>query len=382
MSRILFYWMRPVFSIALLLSIWVTLARTSEPPPSVPAVLKAEPLPVWNAKFAGKKGWIGGDGAYSVVLSERRILWLFGDTLLGEVKKGGRAGAAMVNNTIGVQTGRGDDAVLRFVSGTNQEGKPAALWTPADGKGWFWPQAAVRIGKRLFLFLPQIEKTKEEGAFGFRHVGQWLAVVDNPDDEPKQWRMKQQKLPFALFEKQRARSWGSALLRVDGQVYIYGYEEREKQLGGRRLVAARVAAEKLDDLTAWRFRSADGWSEKPADSAPLADGLATEFSVSRLPNRKQYAMVYTENGLSDRIVARFADAPAGPWSAPLLVYKCPEMAKDKGVFCYAAKAHGWAAENDDLFVSYCTNTWDFAGLFRDANAYRPKCVRITLKSAK
>jgi hypothetical protein len=93
-------------------------------------------------------------------------------------------------------------------------------------------------------------------------------------------------------------------------------------------------------------------------------------------------MVYTENGLSERIVARFADAPAGPWSAPLLVYKCPEMAKDKGVFCYAAKAHSWATENDDLFISYCTNTWDFAGLFRDANVYRPQCVRVTLQAAK
>ena len=61
---------------------------------------------------------------------------------------------------------------------------------------------------------------------------------------------------------------------------------------------------------------------------------------------KGYILVYTGNGLGNRIVGRFARAAAGPWSAPMLLYRCPEMAKDKGVFCYAAKAHAWAAEVD------------------------------------
>ena len=367
---------------ALFVASLVQQARGSEPSLAVPAVLKAEPAPAWDAKFTGAKGWIGGDGVYSVVLDSRRVLWLFGDTLLGKVKSGRRDGAAMVNNTVGLQNGRDADAALRFLSGTSKEGKPAAIFIPADGKGWFWPQAALRVGERLFVFLPQIDKTKEGGAFGFRHMGQWLAVVENPDDEPKAWRVKQHKLPFATFEKEHTRSWGSALLHEDGQVYVYGYEERGKKIGERKMIAARVAAEKLDDFTAWRFRTADRWSDKPGDAVSLADGLATEFSVSRMSGRKRYVTVYTENGLSDRIVGRFADTPAGPWSTPLLLYKCPEMAKDKGVFCYAAKAHPWAADGDDLLVSYCVNTWEFARLFQDAKVYRPKFVRVTLKPAK
>jgi hypothetical protein len=53
------------------------------------------------------------------------------------------------------------------------------------------------------------------------------------------------------------------------------------------------------------------------------------------------------------------------------------MAKDKGVFTYAAKAHAWASK-DELLVSYCTNTWDFWRLFRDDAVYRPKFVRVRL----
>ncbi|MGH7139770.1 MAG: hypothetical protein ACREHD_28855, partial [Pirellulales bacterium] len=103
-------------------------------------------------------------------------------------------------------------------------------------------------------------------------------------------------------------------------------------------------------------------------------------SVSRLPGGK-YLLVYTENGLSDRILGRTAAMPDGPWSEPVLLYRCPEMANDKGVFSYAAKAHPWTTEANELLISYCVNTWDFARLFEDNAVYRPKFVRVTLAVA-
>lgn len=356
--------------------------QAQTPPPAAATVLKAEPAAEWNAKFAGKKGWIGGDEAYTVVLSRNRVLWLFGDTLLGTVEDGGRAGAAMVNNTIGVQTGHGKGAALRFLSGKVKDDKPAAFFTPADGKGWFWPQSGVRVGDRLFVFLAQIEKSENPGVFGFRHMGEWLAVIANADDEPSRWRVKQRRLPFARFAPGRVQSWGSAVLADGNHLYVYGYQDKDKKIGSRKLAAARVPAGKLGDFTAWRFRTADGWSAKPDDAVPLADGLATEFSVSRMPNGKGYVLVYTENGLSDRILGRFSQAAAGPWSAPVLLYRCPEMAKDRGVFCYAAKAHPWAAKDNQLLISYCVNAWEFGRLFRDESVYRPKFVRVKLGPAK
>ena len=366
----------------LLLSSWVVCpAAVEAEPPAVPSVLEAKPAPEWDAKFAGKRGWVGGDGVYSAVLGPRRILWLFGDTLLGEVRDGGRAGAVMVNNTAAIQDGYGANAPLHFVTGKGKGGKPAALVTPAEGKGWFWPQAAIRVENRLFCFLARVEKTADGGAFGFRHVGQWLAVVENPDDKPGAWRVKQLRVPFALFRPGRERSWGSAVLADGGHLYVYGYREQGKGIGKRQLTVARVPVAKVDDFKAWRFRTAEGWSEDPAAAAPLAGGLATEFSVSRLSGGRGYAAVYTENGLGDRIVGRFAERPWGPWSPPVLLYRCPEMARDKGVFCYAAKAHPWAAGNS-LLVSYCVNAWKFARLFRDEAVYRPRFVRVKLKPTK
>jgi hypothetical protein len=362
---------------------WVSIVRGDPAAPLVPVVVKAEPVASWNAKFAGTKGWIGGDGAYSTTLSPERVLWLFGDTILGAVKDGRRAGAVMVNNTIGVQAGIRRDAAIRFLAGKTRDDKPAAFFIPADNKGWFWPQAAIRVGDRLFIFLAQVERTKGRGVFAFKHIGQWLATVANPDDEPEKWRVKQRKLPHASFRPDRERSWGAAILADGKYLYVYGYDATKGQwIGKRRLTVARVPAGKYADFSAWQFRTSNGWSESPGDAVGLADGLATEFSITRAPVGKGFVAVYTENGLSDRIVGRFANAPEGPWSTPRLLYTCPEMAKDKGVFCYAAKAHRWAVTENALVISYCVNTWEFARLFRDEKVYRPKVVRVELGAVR
>ena len=58
------------------------------------------------------------------------------------------------------------------------------------------------------------------------------------------------------------------------------------------------------------------------------------------------------------------------------------MGTDKGVFTYAAKAHAWAAAEDELVISYCVNSWDFARLFKDEKVYRPKFVRVKMGIGK
>ncbi len=347
----------------------------------VPTVLNAQPALDWEAKFQGKSGWIGGDGVASAEIGSGRLLWLFGDTILGTVKNGGRPGATMVNNTLGIQDT--NDAAIRFLNGKKADGKPAAFFLPADGKGWFWPLSARRVGDRLFIFLSQIDKSPNPGVFGFKGIGVWLVVVENPDAEPEKWRVQQNQVPFTEFAKGRERSWGSSLLLDGKDLYVFGYdEERGQGFLKRKLILARMPAEKVADFNSWRFYTPTGWSDKSADVAKLADNMGTEFSVTPLPGGKGFVAVTTENGLSDRVMGRFASAPEGPWSAAVLLYKCPEMGKDKGVFSYAAKAHPWAAKGNELLISYCVNTWEFARLFRDEAEYRPKFVRVQVGVGK
>ncbi|HWE01056.1 MAG TPA: DUF4185 domain-containing protein [Tepidisphaeraceae bacterium] len=343
-------------------------------------VAGAAPAPEWNAKFEGKSGWIGGDGVYSAPLSPIRMLWIFSDSLIGRTRDNQRVETALVNNTIAIQAGPRADAAIAFSNGLTPGGKPGAVIIPTDGKGWFWPQSAVRVGSDLAIFLPRIEKTGDGGAFGFQQTGLSLAMIENPSDDPLRWRLTQCTVPHARFENGNQVSWGSAVLVDHETIYVYGYEQRKVTGAAKGLLVARAPASRLADFASWRFRSADGWSKSVGDACPLAEGMGAEFSVCAAPPGYGLILVYTDKGLSDRIMGRFANSPEGPWSAPKLLYQCPENHRDKGVFCYAAKAHGWASEGNRLLISYCVNSWRLERLFQDEKVYRPKFVWVEFQA--
>jgi len=367
-----------------MLLISLAAAGVPQDPPAanaLPTVVSAKPLPELDAKFRRTDGWVGGDGAFTVATSDKRTLWLFSDTWVGSVRDGKRKNVTMVNNTIGVQDGNGPDAKISFAIAKSKDDKPGTLFVPPDGKGWFWLFAGHHADGKLHVFLPRQEKTKDPGSFGFRTVDMWLGTVSNPNDEPTAWKITYSMVPFADFAGERKRSFGSSVRAAGDHAYIYGYEEKPgKPFASRKLLVARTPADKLADFDSWRFLGVNGYTTNVKDAISLADNLGTEFSVSYVPGLKKYVLVSTENGLSDRIVGRFAESPVGPWSESVLLYKCPEMKQQKGVFTYAAKAHPHlAADANELVISYVVNAFELAPVINDAELYWPRFVRVRLK---
>jgi hypothetical protein len=146
------------------------------------------------------------------------------------------------------------------------------------------------------------------------------------------------------------------------------------------MVVARVPAASVADFAAWRYFRGGKWAEDYRDPSPLAGGIASEYSVTTLG--KRYLVVYTEQGLSPRIMGRMADRPWGPWSEPSVLYECPEMGRDRGVFCYGAKAHPSLSSAPNVVVSYVVNSFDFWQVARDARLYWPRFVRLTLADSE
>jgi hypothetical protein len=340
-----------------------------------PVVKSAAPAADLDALFQQTDGWIGGDGAYSVALSPKRTLWLFSDTWVGKIRHGRRTDATIVNNTVGVQEGSGKH--VTFSIACRPDGKPAALIVPADGRGWFWLQAGVADRNRLLVFLNQVEKSDDKSVFGFRSVGFWLGTVANAHMPPESWRVQQVKMPNALFSKDRTLTWGAAVLRLGDDLYVYGIDERRGRGPlNRHMVVARVPAASVGTFTVWRYFRDGVWSEDFRNAAPLAGDIATEYSVT--PFGKGYLALYTDRGLSPRIMGRTADCPWGPWSTPVVLYECPEMSRDKKLFCYGAKAHPALSKGQDLVVSYVVNSVDFWQVAREAKLYWPRFVRVRL----
>jgi hypothetical protein len=304
---------------------------------------------------------------------------LFSDTWVGKIRDGRRTDATIVNNTVGVQSGSAER--VTFSIAEEADGKPAALIRPDDGRGWFWLQAGQADQNRLLLFLNQVEKTGAENVFGFRSIGLWLGTVINAEQPPEMWKVEQVKMPNAVFSDDRMLAWGAAVLRVGDELYVYGTDEqRGTERSNRHMVVAKAPIKSMDTFSDWRYFSNGGWGTDFQKAGPLAGEMASEYSVT--PFGTGYIAIYTERGLSPRIMGRMADCPWGPWSAPAVLYECPEMNRDRNLFCYAAKAHPSLSSGQELVVSYVVNSFDFWQVARQAELYWPRFVRVTLDSSK
>ena len=347
---------------------------------SQPAI-RVEPLPGYDALFDRQAGWTGGDGVYSVPLADSTILWLFGDTWLGDVRHNTHVNATIVNNTVAIQHGRlPPEAEIDFYSGRTPDGNAAAFIRPPDGRGWLWIYHGAIIQEHLYLFMVQIERTVQPPAAGFKIIGTWLGKVSNYDDPPRSWKISQQRIPWGNFST-AATLFGSWVLKQGRWIYIYGTtEDVVDGYHHKYMILARAPANGLAQFKQWQFYTEGSWSADFKKAERLCAGVANEYSVSYLPALDKYIAVYSDGGSFDNIAARFAPNPWGPWGDPVSLFRCPEARWGINIICYAAKGHPDISEaSDELIVSYIANSIDFETMVSDARLYRPRFIRVKFK---
>jgi hypothetical protein len=342
-------------------------------------------FPQYTGLFQNRKGWTGGDGDYSIPLSQGRTLWLYGDSFLGEVKENKRLeDYKLLNNTISIQEGiNPTDAKVSFFSGKTESGESAAFVTPSDEKGWLWPYSGIRTDKGLFLFLIQIKRDETE-QLGFKTTSTSIARISNPDDPPDRWKVSQEKIPFGKLGQGNDLFFGSTVMKHGEDLYVYGIrEKKENGVIDKQMIVARVTGADPEDFSKWQFYGDGKWHSDYEKAEGLCGNFANEFSVSYNRELNKFVTIYTENGCSGNIGMRTADKPEGPWSKPSTIYQCPEVGWHKNILIYAAKGHQELSEKpNELVTSYVTNSLDFKDLIEDQRHYWPQFLKIKFEPAR
>lgn len=337
------------------------LARVSAAP--------AGPAPDLDALFQRTNGWIGADADYSVSLDGRTTLWLFGDTLVGEVRDGKRRDAKMINNSIALQS---IGSAPRYFYPTNRDGSPASVFAPADTNSFFWPWDGVRTARGLFLFLTQVRHTDDKSVWGFKLFSASLAFVSNPDSPPASWKIAVTKEPWADFSTTPATAYGWSAVQYQNYVYVYG-----TAAGAAGATVARAPRESLDDFAQWRFFSHGQWQKDPRRATAIFSDKPPEGTVRWLPALGRFVVIYCPDVFGD-IVLREAPDPTGPWSERRVIYHCSDANRSKAYYCYAGKAHPELSGPGELIITYAVNSNNFFDLFNDPALYWPRFLRLKL----
>jgi hypothetical protein len=266
----------------------------------------------WQHLFDGLSGdWAGGDGTSSTRLPDGRLLWVFGDTLVGKVGADGvRApGTRMLRNSMLVT-----DGTCVAIDPTATDALPGL-----DGT-WLWPTHSVVLhpgstsDPTVLAVFAQRLAPSGAGLARFRRVGDVVVRVSVA------WH----GAPTVGVVRDLPASdvlWGAALLRDGATTWIYGTREVHAPLVfGRDLLLARAPTATADEPATWTYRTVTGWSTRPSAAATLragAQGVSTVPSVARVGSA--YVIVTKpQEFLDDRVVALNSRHPWGPWTERVL----------------------------------------------------------------
>jgi hypothetical protein len=348
-------------------------------PDPLPAPVSAKRIGVLGSEVASRAGAILYDGGASVELPDGRTLWTFGDTFFGErgepadpgiEKFLGLAGA-------GIRSLRGAVCHTAYVSaGADVVGAaPGAAWFGAPGPVQqgplvppppeepdqeslrVWLMDGIHARGRVLLFYGVVRILKDAAPpFNFEVLGVGLAEGD-PEKPPL--RPVRGPLGWRVFPRD-GPAYGAAVLQADmgiteGFDYVYG---TKPEGGANRVFVARVPHGDEAKPESWYFHrgGAKEWSPDPSAAVPIFEDAPGDLSVSWNPHFRRFLAVHSRC-LSGEVVARVADRPEGPWSAPTLLFTVP-------AFAYGGKEQAAGDGGRVLVVSVVDSREGVPGLWR------------------
>ncbi len=319
--------------------------------------------------FPDKDGWYGGDGAYSIKLDDKRVLWLFGDSFVSDQE--GRQDRVdmkvVLGTTLAISTCTADaEFQIRYWL----KKKNGEFISSFGEKEWLWPQDPFMVDHTLYVPLVSIKANPEiEGPFKFEILRHTIARIKNFEgDDPNRWITDYVDLTPEIPESIKAFATTSVVYKEN--VYFYPlYSAKRDGLSVLGNILARIPTNKLDNpARAIEYLTKDGQWEQELDHAKvkvLLDAAVSEMSVRYHPDEEKWIAIYMSirnNG--DQMLYQKADALEGPWTEPeVLIGSIPEADRnspryDKNNFCYAGKEHLEFSQGRNLVVTYVCNSYE------------------------
>jgi len=353
-----------------------------------------EEAPDWTNLFirTSGSGWFGADGIYLLPADGARSkgdrassknMFIFSDSMIGEVDNGVLGPNKMVHNTVALLNGdEPNKQNIDFKWATDADGKPVSMFipnTPSVQKGeYFWLGDGFynTATQKTYIFGYRMKTMDSKDDWSFRQFGTSLIVLPKGSKPPFK---DQQQIETPLFYKDQGNDgcFGLGIFvntkeagapSPDGYVYVYGVR------GHGNMIVARVQPKDFEDFKEWRYWDGSAWNTDMEKALPLIGGVSNELSLSPLPDGR-YILVYLNGGMGSEVAMRIGASPVGPFGSVHKLYDA--KVSNPKYYTYNAKAHPSISKPGELIITYNQNSYDFTNQLKlNPNLYHPYFLRM------
>jgi hypothetical protein len=325
----------------------------------------------WEAAekiFRSDPRWLGGDGATSIDLKNDRVLWLFGDSFIDPSGSGVRRTSNLVRNSIAIQTGY-DPTHAEMAFFWKTKGIAPAAFFERRGDHWYWPASGIMVGKRLLIFLMEIQPADNE--LGFDAWGWKAVLIENPHETPTRWR-----LIYLISPQKNKLVVGSGNPVIEnGFLKVFAADGKDRSIYLVRWPERLACAGTLTQPQWWAGDNkgwVDGNTPDMKPSRIIADGQM-EFTVEYVPQLNRYFQIQTLRVMNPCLAISSAENLTGPWSSRACFFTPVEQGMPE-LLIYAGKSHPMLMGAEMVF-SYVVNTTNESMLLKDMSIYFPVILK-------
>jgi hypothetical protein len=322
--------------------------------------------------FRRTNGIVASDGAFSIPLSDGRVIWLFGDCYVDSYRDGTvpclfqARNAAMVHHRDDLQQARalvGQHKGFKslFKMGTNED-------------LWFWPVAGFHQSNTVYVYLSGLRKAGS-GPLGFASAGQdYWGKLNFPELEVTEYK------PLPPLN---GIDFGAGFVHEadTGQTYAFGHKRKGMTLS---LYVARFSTANPEGQ--WTFWNGKKWSSDVTNAAVIASQPATSMSVCKIKNK--FLLTSSEFSVGcdqgKEIYVSTSAGPTGPFVSRKTIFTIDDTQQGHYPFFYLPVAHPeFINERNELLITYCINGYEpcLSSCVKgrlNADFYRPRAVRVPL----
>lgn len=326
-------------------------------------------------------GWLGGDGALSVQLSDQKVLWIFSDSYVsGNPDATTRKESTdMVANTIAISSFDNKQVDTHYYW-RNSSGEQDPYFESPSQDYKFWPVWAFYHNDSVFVFMVKVgakENPDPDDIFDFTLMGTSLALVTNIEaDNPLEWQIS--LVPYTDIYPDE--SWTQAGTDKNF-LYVIKNLNRENFLTRVPLCSLGSPRGTVEYWTIEKdWKKGSSGSDREVLFIEQANG-----SLEYYPELNHWLYVYGPNFLSNEIKFRFSEQIFGPWSESRVLYVTPEQtigsaSYDSRHFCYSARSHltFYKPLKKELLITYDCNSVEFSHAVSSDSIYIPRVLTINV----